>query len=57
MINHTRLDDNIIYNSFSVIKSIEENKKNGINLDYSFKTDNPINLTPKFVTNYVTKKK
>jgi hypothetical protein len=56
MINHTRLDDNIIYNSFSVIKSIEENKKNGINLDYSFKTDNPINLTPKFVTNYVTKK-
>lgn len=57
MINHTRLDDNIVYNSFSVIKSIEENKKNGINLDYSFKTDNPINLTPKFVTNYVTKKK
>ena len=56
MINHTRLDDNIVYNSFSVIKSIEENKKNGINLDYSFKTDNPINLTPKFVTNYVTKK-
>ncbi len=57
LINHTRLDDNIIYNSFSVIKSIEENKKNGINLDYSFKTDNPINLSPKFVTNYVTKKK
>ena len=57
LINHARLDDNIIYNSFSVTKSVEENKKNGINLDYSFKTDYPINLTPKFVTNYVTNKK
>jgi hypothetical protein len=57
LINHIRLDDNIIYNSFSIVKSIEENKKNGINLDFSFKTDNPINLTPKFVTNYITKKK
>ena len=57
LINHIRLDDNIIYNSFSTVKSIEENKKNGINLDFSFKIDNPINLTPKFVTNYITKKK
>ena len=57
LINHIRLDDNIIYNSFSTVKSVEENKKNGINLDFSFKIDNPINLTPKFVTNYITKKK
>ena len=57
LINHIRLDDNIIYNSFSTVKSIEENKKNGINLDFSFKIDNPIHLTPKFVANYITKKK
>ena len=57
LINHIRLDENIIYSTFSIVKSIEKNKKNGINLDYSFKTDNPVNLIPKFVTNYVTKKK
>ena len=57
LINHIRLDENIIYNTFSIVKSIEKNKKNGINLEYSFKTNNAVSLSPKFVINYVTKKR
>ena len=57
LLNHIRLDENIIYNTYSIIKSIEKNKTSGINLNFSFKTDYPIHLNPKFVINYVTKKK
>ena len=57
MINLITLDENLIYNTHSVLKNIAKPDKNKINLVNNFKIDNNIINTPKFVTNYVTKKR
>jgi len=57
MINLITLDENLIYNTHSVLKNIAKPDKNKINLVNNFKIENNIISTPKFVTNYVTKKR
>ena len=57
MINLITLDENLIYNTHSVLKNIAKPDKNKINLVNNFKIDNNIINTPKFVTNYVKKKR
>ena len=57
IINLITLDENLIYNTHSVLKNIAKPEKNKINLVNNFKIDNNIINTPKFVTNYVTKKR
>ena len=56
-VNLITLDENLIYNTHAVLKTVEQSEDNNIKLNSVFKTDNRITTAPKIVTNYITKEK
>ena len=56
-VNLITLDENLIYNTHAVLKTVKQSEDNNIKLNSVFKTDNRITTIPKIVTNYITKEK
>ena len=57
MVNVLTLDENLIYNTHTILKNVVKPDKNKVNLINNFRIENTIITSPKFVTNYVTKKR
>ncbi|MFL2639274.1 MAG: hypothetical protein ACJ0OB_03485 [Flavobacteriaceae bacterium] len=56
-INHMLIEDGLIYNNHSIIKSPNESNNLGPKILFNLKLNDEIYLNPIWVTNYVTKKK
>ena len=56
-LSHISLDENFIYKTHSIVKTEKEIKTLGPKIIFNTKINNGIYFNPKWVTNYVTKKK
>ena len=56
-INHSQIEDNLIYNNHSVIKSLPGSNNFGPKILFNVKLNDEVWLEPTWVTNYINKKK